>query len=70
LAFGSPATLDRLIGECGKPKSIVSNNLGTELAPNTILQWADDHKVAWHYKCPRQTSAECLRGVIHRTAAR
>jgi hypothetical protein len=39
LAFGSPARLARLIGECGKPKSNVSNNLGAELAPNTILQW-------------------------------
>jgi transposase InsO family protein len=32
----------------GKPKTIVSDN-GTELTSNAILQWADDHKVAWYY---------------------
>ena len=40
--------LDRLLGECGKPKMIVSDN-GTELTSKAILQWADDHKVNWHY---------------------
>ena len=30
---------------------IVSDN-GTELTLNAILQWADDHKVAWHYIPP------------------
>jgi putative transposase len=30
---------------------IVSDN-GTELTSNVILQWADDHKVAWHYIAP------------------
>jgi putative transposase len=29
----------------------VSDN-GTELTSNAILQWADDHKVAWHYIAP------------------
>jgi transposase InsO family protein len=43
--------LDRLLGECGKPKMIVSDN-GTELTSNAILQWANDHKVAWHYIDP------------------
>jgi putative transposase len=43
--------LDRLLGERGKPKTIVSDN-GTELTSNAILQWADDHKVAWHYIAP------------------
>jgi transposase InsO family protein len=37
--------LDRLIGERGKPKMIMSDN-GTELTSNAILQWADEHKVA------------------------
>src|SRR2546425_10073085 len=37
--------LDRLLGERGKPKMIVSDN-GTELTSNAILRWADDHKVA------------------------
>jgi hypothetical protein len=31
-----------------KPKMIVSDNR-TELTSNAILQWADNHKVAWHY---------------------
>jgi putative transposase len=43
--------LDWLLGERGKPKTIVSDN-GTELTSNAILQWADDHKVAWHYTAP------------------
>jgi putative transposase len=43
--------LDRLLDERGKPKTIVSDN-GTELTSNAILQWADDHKVAWHYIAP------------------
>jgi putative transposase len=43
--------LDRLLGDRGKPKTIVSDN-GTELTSNAILRWADDHKVAWHYIAP------------------
>ena len=43
--------LDRLLDDRGKPKMIVSDN-GTELTSNAILQWADDHKVAWHYIAP------------------
>jgi putative transposase len=43
--------LDRLLVERGKPKTIVSDN-GTEFTSNAILQWADDHKVAWHYIAP------------------
>jgi putative transposase len=43
--------LDRLLVDRGKPKMIVSDN-GTELTSNAILQWADDHKVAWHYIAP------------------
>jgi putative transposase len=43
--------LDRLLGEHGKPKTIVSDN-GTEFTSNAILQWADDHNVAWHYIAP------------------
>jgi hypothetical protein len=37
-----------LLGERGRPKTIVSEN-GTELTSNAILGWADDHKVARHY---------------------
>jgi transposase InsO family protein len=43
--------VDRLLGECGKPKVLVSDN-GTELTSNAILRWADDHKIAWHYIDP------------------
>src|SRR5262249_7586553 len=43
--------LDRLLDERGKPKTIVSDN-GTELTSNAIPQWADHHKVAWHYIAP------------------
>ena len=43
--------LDQLLDERGKPKTIVIDN-GTELTSNAILQWADDHKVAWHYVAP------------------
>ena len=43
--------LNRLLADRGKPKMIVSDN-GTELTSNAILQWADDHKVAWHYIAP------------------
>jgi putative transposase len=43
--------LDRLLAERGTPKTIVSDN-GTELTSNAILQWADDHKVNWHYIAP------------------
>ena len=43
--------LDQLLGERGKPKTIVNDN-GTELTSNAILQRADDHKVAWHYIAP------------------
>jgi putative transposase len=30
---------------------VVSDN-GTELTSNAILQWADDHNIAWHYIAP------------------
>jgi putative transposase len=43
--------LDQLLADRGKPKMIVSDN-GTELTSNAILQWADDHQVAWHYIAP------------------
>jgi putative transposase len=43
--------LDHVIADRAKPKMIVSDN-GTELTSNAILQWADDHKIAWHYIAP------------------
>jgi putative transposase len=49
--IGVARELDRLLADRGKPKMVVSDN-GTELTSNTILQWADDHKVAWHYIAP------------------
>ena len=60
--------LDRLLDKRGKPKTIVSDN-GTELTSNAILQWADDHKVAWHY-IAGQAGAERLCRVLHRAPAR
>ena len=57
--------LDRLLGERGKPKTIVSDN-GIELTSNAVLRWADDHKVAWHYiapgKPPQNAFAESFIG--------
>jgi putative transposase len=43
--------LDRLLGGCGKPKVIVSDN-GAKFTSNAILRWADDHRIAWHYIDP------------------
>jgi putative transposase len=43
--------LDRLLIERGKPKMVVSDN-GSELTSNTILTWADQSRVAWHYIAP------------------
>jgi putative transposase len=43
--------LDAIIGWRGKPATIVSDN-GTELTSNAILEWADQHKVSWHYIAP------------------
>jgi len=52
--------LDRLLDQCGKPKTIVSDN-GTELTSNAILRWADDHKVGLALHRAGQTGAERLR---------
>ena len=41
LAPDAPQTLDRLLGERGKPKTVVSDN-GTQLTSHAILRWADD----------------------------
>jgi putative transposase len=43
--------LDQLIGERGKPRSVVSDN-GTELTSNAILTWADLSHIDWHYIAP------------------
>jgi putative transposase len=43
--------LTLLIGTRGKPRMIVSDN-GTEFTSNTILSWAKDHRVEWHYIAP------------------
>ena len=39
--------LDRIIEECGKPKTIVSDN-GSGFTSNAILQWTDRTKVEWN----------------------
>ena len=43
--------LDAIIGQRGRPDTIVSDN-GTELTSNAILGWADDTGVGWHYIAP------------------
>ena len=43
--------LDRLMGDRGKPKMVVSDN-GSELTSNAILAWADHARVEWHYIAP------------------
>jgi len=43
--------LDRLMGDCGKPKMIVSDN-GTEFTSNAIQAWAEKTEVEWHYIAP------------------
>lgn len=43
--------LDRLIAERGRPRMIVSDN-GSEFTSNTILAWADQARVEWHYIAP------------------
>jgi putative transposase len=39
--------LDRLMGDRGKPKMVVSDN-GSELTSNAILAWAAHARVDWH----------------------
>lgn len=43
--------LGLLVALRGKPHCIVSDN-GTELTSRVILQWADEHKIGWHYITP------------------
>ena len=43
--------LDAIMAWRGKPATIVSDN-GTELTSNALLEWADQHKVGWHYIAP------------------
>ena len=49
--------LDAIMAWRGKPATIVSDN-GTELTSNAILEWADQHKVGWHYIAPGKPHAE------------
>lgn len=43
--------LDMLVARHGRPLCIVSDN-GTELTSRSVLQWAQDTGVAWHYITP------------------
>jgi putative transposase len=43
--------LDAIIARRGVPASVVSDN-GTELTGTTILRWAQDRGVGWHYIAP------------------
>ncbi len=36
----------------GPPFSQFPRCYGTEFTSNAILQWADDHKINWHYIAP------------------
>ena len=38
-------------GAASRRPTIVSDN-GTELTSNAILEWADQHKLGWHYIAP------------------
>ena len=61
--------LDALIVRRERPTSCVSDN-GTELTSMAILKWSETSSVAWHYIRARQAAAECVRGELHRPAAR
>lgn len=43
--------LDRVIAECARPKTIVSDN-GTEFTSMAILKWVQGVGVDWHYIAP------------------
>jgi putative transposase len=43
--------LDAIIAARGRPLMVVSNN-GTELTSLTILRWAQDRQIEWHYIAP------------------
>ena len=60
--------LDAIMPWRGKPAAIVSDN-GTELASNAILDWAESHKVEWHYISTRQADAEWLCRELQRPPA-
>ena len=53
--------LNRLMIERRKPKMVVSDN-GSEPASNSVLTWADQSRVAWHYIAPgeRESIAESI----------
>lgn len=59
--------LDTLLRWRGKPYCIVSDN-GTELTSRAVLQWAQDHRIEWHYITPGRPSengfTESLNGNI------
>ena len=47
----SPHPKIPFLTERGRPRMVVSDN-GTELTSNSILTWADQSRVAWHYIAP------------------
>lgn len=59
--------LDRLLETYGKPYMIVSDN-GTEFTSHTILKWASQNNIQWHYITPGKPSengfTESLNGKI------
>ena len=61
--------LDAIMAWRGKPATIVSDN-GTELTSNAILEWADQHKVGWHYIAPGKPQQNGFSRELQRQAAR
>jgi putative transposase len=50
--------LEALVSRRGRPLAFVSDN-GTELTSLTMLKWAQDSRVEWHYFAPRKPQQNC-----------
>ena len=61
--------LNALVRLYGKPKRIVSDN-GTEFTNRTILKWADENGVSWHYIDAGKPPAERLHRELQRQPTR
>lgn len=59
--------LEQLIRQRGKPACIVRDN-GTELTSRVMLQWAQEHRIDWHYITPGKPNengfTESLNGKV------
>jgi transposase InsO family protein len=71
--------LNTVIARRGRPGMIVSDH-GTEFTSNTMLAWAEDHGIAWHFiapgkpmqsnRCERPTVLTCFPLALFRRALR